>query len=251
MTYDEYINNPMGTKNAVISNREMYRTMYTQKLDTIMVREAGKITYHAYKSGSKYYCYMKIPSEKVPDVQYDVIVEFSKPKSSIALDNSLKNYDVRFYSNDPSFMFSFCHAFIKNKMFITEYSDKMSKKAIKERGLEKNPKDLVGYVKSLYFMYLIMKKKGLFSKLLYTENYNEKAIKQQIMHADKKLQERQEKANELSRAKKVRRASINRPEPEETSSGSVIRNTKMTKTTKTIGKSSNTVKSIKRTKTIK
>ena len=129
----------------------------------------------------------------------------------------------------------------------------MSKKAIKERGVEKNPKDLVGYVKSLYFMYLIMKKKGLFSKLLYTENYNEKAIKRQIMHADKKLQERQDKANELSRAKKIRRASINRPEPEEVSSGSIIRNTRMTKTTKVIGKtkSPNTIKSVKRTKTIK
>ena len=28
MTFDEYISNPMGRKNAVFSGREMFRTMY-------------------------------------------------------------------------------------------------------------------------------------------------------------------------------------------------------------------------------
>ena len=45
MTFDEYINNPMGIKSAVISNREMYRKMYTEKFDKVMVREVGKMDY--------------------------------------------------------------------------------------------------------------------------------------------------------------------------------------------------------------
>ena len=53
MTFDEYINNPMGVKSAVISNREMYRKMYTEKLNKIMVREVGKIDYQLYKSKKK------------------------------------------------------------------------------------------------------------------------------------------------------------------------------------------------------
>ena len=36
MTFDQYIQNAMGIKNAVISNREMYRTMYTEKLNKIL-----------------------------------------------------------------------------------------------------------------------------------------------------------------------------------------------------------------------
>ena len=59
MTFDEYINNPMGIKSAVISNREMYRKMYTEKFDKVMVREVGKMDYQLSKSNSKYYCYLK------------------------------------------------------------------------------------------------------------------------------------------------------------------------------------------------
>ena len=37
MTFDQYIQNPMGVANSVMSNREMYRNMYMMKLDSIMV----------------------------------------------------------------------------------------------------------------------------------------------------------------------------------------------------------------------
>ena len=52
MTFDEYIQNPMGKTNSVISNRIMYRNMYQEKLDKIMVREAGKVDYKAYKDNT-------------------------------------------------------------------------------------------------------------------------------------------------------------------------------------------------------
>ena len=48
MTYDEYIQNPMGKKNAVMSNREMYRLMYTNKWNAIKLRENGFIKYELY-----------------------------------------------------------------------------------------------------------------------------------------------------------------------------------------------------------
>ncbi len=45
MTFDQYINNPMGIKNAVFSAREMYKELYTKKLNVILVREVGKVLY--------------------------------------------------------------------------------------------------------------------------------------------------------------------------------------------------------------
>ena len=53
MTFDEYIQNPMGKENAVISNRNMYRILYSEKLDKILVREAGNIVYKLYKEKNK------------------------------------------------------------------------------------------------------------------------------------------------------------------------------------------------------
>ena len=47
-------------------------------------------------------------------------------------------------------------------MFIKELKDVMSKEAIKKVAQEKNPSNQVGYVKSLYFAYLIFKKENIF-----------------------------------------------------------------------------------------
>lgn len=207
MTFDQYIQNPMGISNSVISNREMYRSMYMEKLNRIMVREMGKVDYQLYKSKNKYYAYIKVPSEVVDKFYYDVVIEFS-PAKKMKDDKTLKEYDVRFYSNDPSFVFTFAHAFNKNDMFIKEYSDKMSKQALKEKAKEKNRLDIVGYVKSLYFAYLIMTKYGLFNKIKYINKYDEKFLKSMITPADIKIAQRQEEgANAASaKAKKERAA---------------------------------------------
>lgn len=96
MTFDDYIQNPMGRENAVISNRVMYRNLYQTKLDKILVREAGKIDIKAYHVGKRYICYLKIPSEVIDNFYYDVLVEFRPNKKLLQSDN-LKDYYVRFF----------------------------------------------------------------------------------------------------------------------------------------------------------
>lgn len=209
MTFDEYIQNPMGKENAVISNRTMYRNLYQSKLDKILVREAGNIQVKAYNVGKKFICYLKIPSEVVPKFYYDVLIEFRPPKKAIT-GTSLKDYYVRFWSNDPSFVFTFTHAFIKNDLFIKEFENKMSKKAVKEKAKEKNPAEQVGYVKSLYFAYLIMQKRGFFNKLRYIDRYSKVALNRSITDADTKISDRQEAAKKLSVDKKKDREKIKR-----------------------------------------
>lgn len=207
MTFDEYIQNPMGKDNAVISNRTMYRALYSEKLDKILVREAGNIAYRLYKDKNKYFAHLKIPSEVIDKFYYDVVVEFTPPKGTIT-GSTLKEYSVRFYSNDPSFVYTFAHAFIANGMFIDDYKDKMSKKAVKQVAKEKNPKNQVGYVKSLYFAYLYMSSHGLFSKIRYIDKYNATAVKRDIMHADRKIELRQEAQQRLDKQKKKAKVAI-------------------------------------------
>lgn len=203
MTFDQYIQNPMGGSNSVMSNREMYRKMYMEKLDKIMVRESGKISYKLYRSSSRYYAHIKVPSETIKEFYYDVVIEFSKPKDgNKPLDRTLKNYNVRFFSNDPSFVYTFAHAFIKNGLFITELKDKMSKEAVEKKAEIKNPKDQIGYVKSLYFAYLMMIRKGLFNKMLYMDKYNENILKADVMDADTKIAQRTEGADIIAKRKK-------------------------------------------------
>ena len=249
MTFHDYIQNPMGRENAVISNRTMYRNLYQDKLDKILVREAGKIDIKAYHVGKRYICYLKIPSEVIDKFYYDVLIEFRPPKG-ILPEADLSKYLVRFYSNDPSFVYTFTHAFVKNDLFFKDFENKMSKKAIRERGKEKNPADQVGYVKSLYFAYLIMSKRGYFSKTKYVDKYSKASLDREIEHANKKIKDRQEAAEKKTKERRKERQATrkvsspsNLPQPGPVMSG--IRNVATTRKVGSVGKV-NTIKNTKR-----
>lgn len=205
MTFDEYINNPAGAKNAVISHREMYRALYSEKLDKIYVREGGDIDFFVYKSKADYLVHIKVPSEVIPKFYYDVVIQFS-PKSGVGeLSRSVKDYEAHFYSNDPAFVFTFAHAFLKNDLFIKDLIPKMSKLAVKRDAKERNPANQVGYVKSLYFAYLIMENKNLFSKARLdsmAKPYSKKEFLPTVMDADEKVQLRMEAKPEKEKKRK-------------------------------------------------
>lgn len=207
MTYEDYIKNPMGKKNAVFSQRDMYYDFYSKKFDTVMVRENGKMDFKQFvdKKHDKYYIYFKIPSEVIANFYYDVVVEFY-PDSPVSKGvQHLHSYNVRFFSNDPSFVFTFAHAFIKNDVFIKELTPKMSKQAVKEPAKEKNPKEEVGYVKSLFFAWFIIKKRGLLNKnsFLGVPDMNFKQLIPQIMDADQKIFLRQQAKVEYDKMAKA------------------------------------------------
>lgn len=225
MTFDEYISNPMGKKNAVFSQREVFREIYTKKLDAILVREVGKVKYQLYydKKNNKYYVHFKMPSEPIKDFYYDTVIEFYTKDHGISLGKTLSKYDVKFYSNDPSFMFTFAHAMKKNNMFIKDLEPRMAKKALKEVGKEKNPKDEVGYVKSIFFAYLLMKNYGLFAKVQfdsYAKPYNRKELLNNVTQAEEKVQARidageelrKEKANERRKQERADQRKVRREE---------------------------------------
>lgn len=208
MTFDEYINNPMGKENAVISNREMFRNLYTEKLEKILVRESGKVKYNLYKSKNNYYIHLKIPSEVINKFYYDTVIEFRPKDNSSQYEKNLKNYNVKFYSNDPSFVFTFAHAMLENDLFVRDLVPRMSKEAVKRVAKEKNPKNTVGYVKSLYFSYLLMKRYSLFDKISfdsYSTRYDKVKLLLEIEHADKKVKDRQEAQEKLTKTKSVQR----------------------------------------------
>ena len=206
-SFKDYISNPLGNKNAVFSAREMYKNMYTEKFNLIMVRENSKIDYYLYKDDKKdnnnYYIHLKIPSERLQGFYYDVFIQFIPTKTS-EFEKTLDNYIVKFYSNDPSFVYTFAHSFIKNEMFVNDLRTKMSKIAVKRNADIKNPDNQIGYVKSIYFSYLFMKTRGLFSKVHYesAEKYQKGKVLSKIADADEKMQEQREAQIELSKKKK-------------------------------------------------
>jgi len=205
MTFDEYIKNPMGKNNAVYSQRGVYKDLYTQKFDTVLVRDAGRIMYTLYKDSDKrYLIHLKIPSELIGKFYYDVVIEYITSNTAVAAENNLNSYETKFFSNDPAFVFTHAHAFNKNKMFIEDLKEKMSSKALTDKAVIKNPKDVIGYVKQIYFAYLYIKLKGLDKKVAWlgeTKTYSKEALLFEIDHADQKVAARQAAGENLSKKK--------------------------------------------------
>ncbi len=201
MTFQEYINNPTGVGNSVMSYRSMYEDLYHNKWDKIMVRENGKIDYKLYYSKNHYYCHLKIPSEVVEDFYYDVVIKMKEPDGA----KSLKNTEVQFFSNDPNFNYTFAYTFVKHKLHIPELEKRMSQKAIHKKANEKNPQNTIGYIKSLYFAFIAMGNKGLFNKNKYKSEgskFSAKILMSNIMDTEDCIEQRQELAQQQAEKRK-------------------------------------------------
>lgn len=206
ITFDKYIDNPSG--GSVFTNRNMYKNMYKDKFDKILLRENGSIKYTLYVDKDNidsHYIYLKIPSEVIPKFYYDVVIQLYTNNNSIKNEASLRRYSVKFYSNDPAFVYTFAHSFNKNGLFISDLSSKMSKQALRQKATIRNPKDDIWYVKSLFFAYLAMEKYNLFSKPIYNTNakpYRKKELLNNITQAEAKVSARQKAAEDLEKEKK-------------------------------------------------
>jgi hypothetical protein len=208
-TYEDYILNPMGKHNAVLNaaTREYMRAVYTSKFDNVLLKEHGKIEYHPYidKNKNQYWIHIKVPSEKVEKFYYDVVIKFYIDASKGG-QNDLFKWNVQFFSNDPAFVFTYAHVFLEKNLFVRELQSKMSRKAIKDAAKEKNPENNVGYVKALYFAYLIMQNKSL-NKIHKFEAEAEplapRKLLAEIMPADEKIEARIEEGKHISSKKKI------------------------------------------------
>ena len=210
MTFEDYINNPMGKGSAVMSSahREVMRMQYKKKFDNILLREKGKMDYRLFKDEkhNTYWVYVRIPSELCKNFYYDTIIKFYADEKVKGGGKDLFKYYSEFYSNDPAFVYTYAYVFAHNDLFIKELTSKMSKEALKKSPKEKNPTESVGYVKSLYFVYLLMQNRSLnkvniFEKL--SDPLDPNFFRINVMPADQKIAEREEAGRGVSQRKKV------------------------------------------------
>lgn len=240
MTLQQYILNPMGKNNAVLNSiaGENIRKTYTEKFDALMVRENSKLEYHLYKDkkSNTYWAHIKVPSETVKNFYYDVVFKFYTDSKILSAGENLFRYYTNFYSNDPAFVFTYAHVFIKNNIFIKELTPKMSREAVKKSPKETNPGNNIGYVKAIYFAYLWMQNRKLNNVLKFeTESkpLNIKQLLSSIEDADIKIKERQEQGSKVETVKKNHsNSNIRNITQDQNVSGTKLTFTKMTASVK-------------------
>ena len=165
MTFDEYIKNPSGRGSAVNPTRESSESMYQAKLNDTISKN-GDIKYTCLKSSDNntYYIYFIIPSDSTKGFNYDVVVQLEATKGEGVSKGSINKYTVKFFSNDPSFIFTYAHAYKTHGLLIPQLEKKLSMRVLLTKANVRNPDNTIGYVKTIYFAYLLMKKHNLFDK---------------------------------------------------------------------------------------
>lgn len=257
MTFKQYIDNPMGKKNAVFSQREMYRALYTEKFDKLLLREAGKIDFTLYtdKDTDRYIIHIKIPSETCKNFYYDAVICFYSNDPTAKSSSTIQDYKVKFFSNDPAFVYTYLRVFLKLELLFEDMKPKSSKLALTKDPKEKNPYMVPGYSKILYFAYLYMKQKNLFAKHMYMSYavpYTAKKLLANVEHTDTKIAARQAAGEETAKEKAAeKREEREKASPRTTvsqqhSPSGNIRSTKMVGQSKRVG----TVKKSKTTRKI-
>ena len=249
MTLNEYIMNPFPNGVIAAQTREMAKAMYKEKFEKTMLREAGKqFPVRFFIGKSSWYLHIKVPSETIPDFTYDVVFEFLQVKNA----TKLEDCQVKFFANDPAFMFTYANTFKSNKIFCEELTSKMAKEALKTKAHEKNPANIIGYVKSIYFAYLLCKNKNYFNITLFEKRargYSKKELEQDIVDSELKLAQRQAAQDKISkeiRIEKGRNAALNKQRTEQILNPEVQTGIKRTRTVKSIGKKSSNIKRTKR-----
>ena len=208
MTFDQYIANPLGKRNAVLSaiTRESIRKDYTNRFNNILLRENGVIKHYKYKTdNNNYIIHIKIPSEVVKKFYYDVVIRFFTDYKVSDAGRSLDKYNVQFFSNDPAFVFTHAYVFKQNDLFFDTMKNKMGKRPLKESPDITNPSKQLAYVKSIYFAYLFMKNRNLFKTISWADaaDYKENDLLQNVMSAEEKIALRQEEGKKISRKKQI------------------------------------------------
>lgn len=192
ISFNRYINNPEIIKGAATnSQRRLIRQDYEKRFDAILVREAGTVAYYLFKDTkveNRYYAHLMIPSEKTNNLYYDVVIELTLENPE-QLVSDMSNYTVRFYANDPAFIFTWAYSFNKKDLIIDWLKPKLNKKCLTDKPVIRNPNMQTGYVKSIYFAYYYMKLNRLFNiaKWEKAQPLNKSKFLKSIMNSDDKL----------------------------------------------------------------
>ena len=233
ISLSQYVINPMGRHNAVlsVSTREHLRNEYKKKYDAVMMREHGIMQHVFYKDlkNNVYVAHFKVPSQTINDFYYDVVFEFRTNSDVKEAGQNLFEYNCKFFSNDPSFVYTYAYVFKKENLIIDQLKSKLGKKANTTSADIRNPGNNVGYVKSIYFAYLYMKSR----QYNVLDNFKAVAVvmskrnlRSDVEDAETKIRQRQESGEKLKALKKkyekrVENIMKHKPEEAKTMSGKI------------------------------
>lgn len=165
MTIKEYVENPMGKGDAALgTNKMVVKGVLSDKYRRLVSRKKIKSYCYTGTKRGQITIHLVIPSETERENTYDVVFEFTPTDKDAKDAKSLNGYDVRVFSNSPSFAYTFAYVYKKNGLLIESLTKKLGKQFVKIAPDVRNRYQIVNYEKYIFFgaMYLI--ESGLLAK---------------------------------------------------------------------------------------
>ena len=165
MTFQQFLQNPTGPYSSFFGKRENIKRDLEERFYKLLQSARNKDFKHdIYRDGNDYYFAFKIPSEKYNKIEYDVVIRLYPKETAVISESTLLNYNIQFFSNSPAFVYTYAYVSNKDKMLIKFLSGKLGSKALNDPPKVRNPIEIYGFEKSIYFSLLYIKHNNLHIK---------------------------------------------------------------------------------------
>lgn len=150
-----------------------------------------------FKDGrGNYFFHIKVPSEKVKGLFYDVVIKSEVPSDKKRV--TINNNPIKVYSNSPSFLFQYAYVCNKYGLIIDELIPKIGDIALSTPPKSKNPLENFGFEKSIYYACMYLK----YNQLTHIQNLDANVRLANIpAYLDKEVKSCQAKLKEYNSVK--------------------------------------------------
>lgn len=207
MTLNEYVVNPLGKGDSSLPGGKLLIKQLEDKYYALD-REKGKLIkmdeYFDPYSGS-FYFHLVIPSETKRTNTYDVVICFQDPDKKHRGDLSIKDYDVTFFANTPSFAYTFAYVYNEYGLLIPFLANKLGKEMITKAPIVRNQYEIVSYDKYLFFAAKYILDSKMMNKAalqLKEKRFGQRSFSAKIRTLDQIMKEYKQAAGKLKTSKR-------------------------------------------------
>lgn len=149
VTLKDFKNNPFGKGVTAFNNSSVKDSL--EKRYNELVKNNKKVSVAGvYLHKGDYYIHLLIPSESERPNTYDVVIRLRKD-GILNTSQFLSTSTVQFFSNCPSFTYSFAWVYRNHGLLIPDLIEKIDNIDFKKEPEVRNPYGVVNYDKSIFF----------------------------------------------------------------------------------------------------
>ena len=204
LTITQLLQNPTGRFSAYMARRDRIIDDMDNRYRKLLTI-CKKFNFKIYKVKKDYLFHFEIPSEEFPNnLLYNVCILFCV-YDEVAKDKTINNYTLKLFSNSPNFMFTYTYALEQNDMIIPFLKSKCSHLALTQPPSVRNPIEVYGFEKSVYFACKYIMDNNL-NHIFDIDNnrriYNQTKFKTEVMSQEMKYEENKKIKKQISDEKK-------------------------------------------------